>query len=193
MDQPQAPGGMSRPEDESIDRVEVEPVDGALDLGPPAHGEDLGRKLEKRMNLKARATAQRIFDGNAPRADITGRAGLQGFAADLTARLPLAQPAQQAQVPVAQVGSSISNAARALENALRIEQAVGIDEEIADRHGFLGGSVSKDFAELMKNRHRNRNPLSPNNLNAPIFRQPTTVQYNLSPFLVPCKTAANTR
>ena len=59
------------------------------------HCEDLGRKLEKRMNLKARATAQRIFDGNAPRADITSRACLQGFAADLTARLPLAQQAQQ--------------------------------------------------------------------------------------------------
>src|SRR5271157_5955155 len=102
-------------------------------FGSPAHCEDLGRKLEKCVNLKARATAQRIFDGNAPRADITGRACLQGFAADLTVRLPLAQQAQQAQVPVAQVGSSISDAARALENALRIEQAVGIDEEIADK------------------------------------------------------------
>ena len=61
---------------------------------------------------------------------------------------PCAQPGEQAQVAVAQVGSAVGDAADAVEDASGIEQAVGIDQEIGPaaavdlgQHGELEGLV----------------------------------------------------
>ena len=111
-------------------RVEIQAVQCSLDLRAHAHGILGRRKLEKGMDLKACASAQRVFDGDSPRADVAGRREVERHPGDGPLFLREPQGRQHAEIAVAQLGAAVGDAAVALEDAAGVEQPVAVDEVI---------------------------------------------------------------
>src|SRR5262245_8068545 len=121
---------MDHPDDEAVLRVEVQLVQRSLHPASHAHREFGSRELEQRVDLEAGATAEGIFDGDPPGADIASGADLQRVRMDLATGLTGPEARQQAEVPIAEVGASISDSALAVELPIGIEEPIGIDEVI---------------------------------------------------------------
>ena len=87
-----------------------------LDLRSRLHGILGRRELEERVDLKAGASPQGIFDGDPARADVAGGADLQRQPGERSVVLSEPEGREQAEIAVAQVGAAVGDAALAVES-----------------------------------------------------------------------------
>src|ERR1700693_91929 len=107
-----------------------------LGLAPDLHHEFSVRKLKQSMHLKTRCAAQQIFGGNPTGMNIARRGKRKqrgrGWFVELAwcSRVVGKKVLEDGQVAVAQVRSAIRYAGFSFERSRRVEQAVGVNQEI---------------------------------------------------------------
>src|ERR1700720_562202 len=107
-----------------------------LGFAPDLHHEFSVRKLEQSMHLKTRCPAQQIFGGNPAGMNIARRGKRKQRGRDwfleltFCSRLKRKEVLEDSEVAVAQVRSAICYAGFSFERSGRVEQAVGVNQEI---------------------------------------------------------------